>query len=98
MIKSISFLVLYSLLVFEEVGLRHNDAHPGNILLEKKTYREKPPIIVCFVDENTFYVIPIFFMVRVYDFDNSWVVGVVNKKLDYGGVHSYCNNYGMCNG
>ena len=92
-LTSILFQVIYTLHCFAKVGLRHNDLHLGNILIETD-YPVKT--ISYFLDPDTVYKVPtngVF--AKIYDFDRGYTSGsTTNFLLENDG---FCQNYGTCN-
>ncbi len=90
-IRSVFFQILYTLWVFTTIGLQHNDGHAGNIWIED-SLDEKD--IYYFVDSTTYYKVPVKYMVKLFDFDLSYLpICGDNKKLD----KNFCQPYGVCN-
>ena len=86
---SILFQIFYTLHVFSNNRLRHNDLHFGNIFVENTTADYFEYVI----DANTTYRVPTFGKcAKIYDFDRSFV-GYENTAL----TNDYCNDYGTCN-
>jgi len=91
---SVLFQVYYTLLIFNFYGLRHNDLHLGNILMEKSLKQT----FKYYTTQNLdlYYEIPVKDCVKIYDFDwsasNSSLYAVHNQKLD-----EYCQPFGVCN-
>jgi serine/threonine protein kinase len=90
---SIMFQVIYTLHCFTKVGLRHNDLHLNNILIEHNS-----PVlsISYFLDNDTVFTVPTYGLIaKIFDFDRSSVVSLTpNTTLD----NYYCNKLGTCNG
>lgn len=90
------FQVFYTLVVFTEIGLVHNDLHSGNIFVE--VYRT--PTTSRYLVGGKVYEIKSKFQSRFFDFDrgaklateyNSIVIS--NDKLTKG---NYCKEFGQC--
>lgn len=99
-IFSIIFQVLYTLIIFNILGLRHNDLHLGNIYLQMQDI--VPTYFVYFITDTTYFAIPIDVAIpKIYDFDLSAIKGVVNTKISFEDkdkeIQSMCMNYGICN-
>lgn len=73
--KSVLFQIIWTIAVFGEYGLVHNDLHEGNIFIEPL---ENPIICIYFISATEYFVIPINYFVKIYDFDRSTIVA--NKK------------------
>lgn len=107
---SVLFQILYTLLVFEVFGLKHNDLHVGNVFIQENI---TPQTYIYIVSENTYFEVPVKYLVKIYDFDLGSFTGVGsaqgkdlelndlklrNTKLDIGGLKTqFCYNYGVCN-
>jgi hypothetical protein len=105
---SILFQVFWTIETFNEIGIRHNDLHFGNIWVEEL---ETPQYYFYFVDQETYFAVPIKYFVKVYDFDHTgvwssklveWTEGkkgklvsskLRNKDLD----RVFCKDFGQCN-
>lgn len=93
---SILAQILYTLVCFGQVGVRHNDLHQGNIWIGPTQETE----IVYRVGQTTCLRVPTFgIMVKIYDFDRasvdtpSGLLGpTANEALDY-----ICEDTGACN-
>lgn len=68
--RSVLWQLLYTLVCFRDVGLRHNDLHPGNVWIDTDL---TPQTFIYFVDPRTYYAVPLVrgTMARVYDFDQA---------------------------
>lgn len=94
--QSVIFQVLWTLQAFNGVGLRHNDLHDGNIWIEKM---ERPVNHVYFSkDWSTYWVVPIFHMVRIFDFDRATLSQSPVLNGDMMDNSELCRQLGMCNG
>lgn len=91
---SIMFQVLYTLMVFNSFGLRHNDLHQDNILLENLS--ETPTHFVYFITDEIYFAVPVTMCAKIFDFDLSSFLSPdgVNTKLT---STNFCKSYGMCN-
>lgn len=87
--KLVLFQLFYTLEVFNMIDLRHNDIHLGNIWIQTKT----KGLMVYFIDETTYYVIPKKYLVKIFDFDLGFLSGETNTKLET----NFCKPYGICN-
>jgi hypothetical protein len=65
----IFFQVFYTLAVFSEIGLVHNDLHTGNVFVDNVGEYALTPSRY-FVN-NTFYEVPTAFQARIFDWDRS---------------------------
>ena len=90
------FQLFYTLLVFQQVGLQHNDLHAGNIFVDKLDAASRS---VYKVDSKQCYLHNSAFMVRIFDFDRAAKLPtqydsckLQNKALD----NFYCKRYGQC--
>ena len=90
-IFSIIFQVLFTLQIFNIFGLRHNDLHLENILVQKNT---TPTFYIYFITDTIYFAIPVNYCVKIFDFDFSATKEIKNYKLDYEG---YCLSMGICN-
>jgi len=89
--RSILFQTLYTFHVFSLVGLKHNDNHLENILIDKVDQIN----ISYLIDESNYFLVPVSNFVKIFDFDLSYFKECPkNLKLDNG---RFCKNYGMCN-
>jgi len=67
---TIFFQIFYTLNVFNIAGLKHNDLHMGNILVQ---YSSTPFEIIYNVSStDTWFKIRTHFLVKIFDFDRSW--------------------------
>lgn len=85
---SMFFQVYYTLTQFSIDKIRHNDLHLGNVWMDSSIQNEN---FVYFIDANTYYVIPINDIVKIYDYDHSAAPGEVNTILN-----KLCPMYGEC--
>lgn len=67
-LKPIFFQILYTLAVFEDVGLQHNDLHDGNVFVDMADF---PIDDQYFVDDQC-YQPTSRYMTRIYDFDRAY--------------------------
>jgi hypothetical protein len=91
----ITFQILYTLAVFKNILLSHNDLHPGNIIIENKYIKYSYKINEQIVTLECNY------LVKIFDFDNASIYNenvCRNIKLDYeyDNFH-YCKDWNMCN-
>ena len=96
-LKDVLLQVAYTLVVFEDAGLMHNDLHHGNIFIEElQTPMEYS------VQIGPEYTVrrPLHFFVRIFDFDRS----AKSATKHFSGVYHntllssyYCKNLGECN-
>jgi hypothetical protein len=92
-VLSIIFQIVYTLMCFSNIRLRHNDLHFGNIFIE-----ELPaPISMYFARGGDRYVeLKTKWLAKIYDFDRGSCLHPAvprNLLLDF----HMCNNYGTCN-
>jgi hypothetical protein len=88
----VTFQLLYTLMVFDDRLLSHNDLHPGNIIIENK-YIEYSYKIYNFVVK-----LKCNYLVKIFDFDNASIYHenvCRNIKLDY--YPNLCQNNNVCN-
>jgi hypothetical protein len=97
-ILSIMFQVVYTLMCFANVRLRHNDLHFGNIFVEEVP--DNKTITMYFnMGGNKYIELNTKFIVKIYDFDRGSCVHPAvprNLFLDFGGG-GMCKNFGVCN-
>jgi hypothetical protein len=87
------FQIFYTLHCFNNIGLRHNDLHFGNIFVEKLI---KPMVIYFNIPEIGFVELYTDILIKIYDFDRSSIIypGIPrNYELDL----EYCEEYHTCN-
>jgi len=81
--------VMFCLAFFEQINLMHHDLHLGNVWLDRTDHKVKYYL-------NVGASLPIVFttryIVKVYDFDHSWLRGHNNTLLD-----RHCSSIGECN-
>lgn len=92
-VLSVIFQVVYTLMCFSNIRLRHNDLHFGNIFIE-----ELPaPITMYFARGGNRYVeLKTKWIAKIYDFDRGSCLHPAvprNLLLDF----NMCDNYGTCN-
>jgi hypothetical protein len=95
-IKDILFQIAYTLLVFEDLGLMHNDLHAGNVFVEKL---ERPLHLAFNVGTQTI-VRDVHYFVQIYDFDRSAKVRTKYNDLVLRNTYldsEFCETYGECN-
>ena len=94
--NDILFQIAYTLLVFKDFGLMHNDLHAGNIFVEPLA---TPLRLTYGIKEGVIRTREVNFFVRIFDFDRSSVTprdGTFfeqNTKLS----SKYCKMFGQCN-
>jgi hypothetical protein len=66
--REIIFQILYTLEVFNRLGLRHNDLHPNNIFIEVLPAPKKNYYII---KANEMMEVESYFCVKIFDFDDS---------------------------
>lgn len=96
---------LYTLATFGEVGLRHNDLHPGNVWLQPCGLR--PSSNIYFITETQYLIVPTYgTLVKIYDFDlattypGSQALSAMDPKQRNRTPRDfplYCKQYGICN-
>jgi len=89
------FQILYTLTCFYNFGLKHNDLHFFNILIEEL---EEPKTLYFKFHPNNKYVIKLHtkFIPKIFDFDRSSIIGFgVSRNLTLD--RDYCIPYGECN-
>jgi len=67
---SILFQIIWTLAVFGQYGLVHNDYHAGNTFLEPL---EEPIFAIYFLSPTKYFVVPIHYFAKIFDFDRSTV-------------------------
>jgi hypothetical protein len=67
---TILFQITWTLNVFNEYGLNHNDLHADNIFIDPLEY---PIYGIYFLTETTYFILPINYFVKIYDFDRASV-------------------------
>ena len=88
--KAVLFQVYYTLSQFSIDGIRHNDIHLNNIWIDDRVQNE---FFIYFISFDTYYVIPVNGMVKIFDFDNSSIPQEENTYL----TKNQCPAFGMCN-
>jgi hypothetical protein len=91
---SIIFQVLYTLECFNQIDMRHNDLHMGNIWIETPI---KPQYFVYFINERDYFVIPITSMAKIYDFDRGTCWNPKNMIFNNTIKKWFCKSIGQCN-
>ena len=96
-ISDVLLQVAYTLLVFEDIGLMHNDLHTGNVFVEEL---EQPLNLSFGVTDEKSVSRDVSFFVRLFDFDHSakvptihWDITVYNSLL----ATTMCRYVGECN-
>lgn len=75
---SVLFQIIWTLAVFGQYGLVHNDYHAGNTFLEPL---DDPIFGIYFVSATRYFVVPILYFAKIFDFDRSTVDGnLANMK------------------
>lgn len=87
---SIYTQILYSLHEMYLCGIRHNDLHPWNILIEVLDY---PVEMVFFIDDEKYIIIKTRYIPRIFDFDRS--VFIESHVKNYATKYA-CRQYGEC--
>ena len=98
-ILCIVFQVLFTLECFNLVGLRHNDLHLGNILVQDLMEgNESGPIpLTKYEFDGKIYYVPSRYRVLIYDFDRSSLTRGGAPKNNFL-EQSLCKRVGECNG
>lgn len=94
-LKVVIFQVLYTLAVFNDYGIQHNDLHQGNILVE----RFQAPVTRYYNIHGRMYKTTSSYNVKIYDFDNATLFNsTYNKECDYlnTGLGEITNNQSAC--
>jgi len=93
--KPVLFQILYTLTVFQEVGLQHNDLHAGNVFVDELA----TPIEYSYrVDADT-YRLKTRLMARLYDFDRASKVATTYSDCSVDNtflVSDACGRQGQC--
>lgn len=92
-ILAVIFQVLYTLVCFANIGLSHNDLHPGNIFIEDFG---KEITLYFQRSDNKYIKLVTRYIPKIYDFDRGSIVHPavpINLGLD----KDYCKEYGTCN-
>jgi hypothetical protein len=96
-LMDILFQIAYTLVVFEDFGLMHNDLHTGNVFVEELS---EPVQFVFRIDDNDQRTRDVYYHVKIYDFDRSTKrptnvnKGTLNNNLL---DSTYCDLIGTCN-
>jgi hypothetical protein len=96
-LNDILFQIAYTLVVFEDFGLMHNDLHTGNVFVEKLS---EPVQFVFRIGDNYHRTRTVKYHVKIYDFDRSSKQptnvskGTLNNNLL---DSTYCDLIGTCN-
>jgi hypothetical protein len=101
-LKSVLFQIIYTFAVFNRLGLRHNDAHLGNIFID--SLDENTPIshAIYGVDKNFIFKIDMRRMVKLFDLDLSGTQFDCNQKeksginKNYYGIIDELDHYDLC--
>lgn len=67
---SVLFQIIWTLAVFGQYGLVHNDFHAGNTFLEPL---DEPIFAIYFLSPIKYFVVPIHYFAKIFDFDRSTV-------------------------
>jgi len=92
--RSILFQIIYTLEVFNRLGMRHNDAHDQNIVVEIK---DKPFTSIYAVDQQHVFAITTNKMVKIFDLDHA--SATCDKTLfhpSYGGLIDALTTENLC--
>lgn len=93
--RPVLFQVLYTLAVFNEIGLQHNDLHDDNVFVD---VADEPIDDQYIVAENRCLAPNSRFMARIYDFDRGVKVPTeyhscqINNTL----LNRFCERFGQC--
>jgi hypothetical protein len=91
----IILMVLFTVRIFEVMGIRHNDLHLDNIKIKYLQKTEQgSEYFIYFLTNVVYFAIPVTYLPIIYDFDLSATTQVINTKLD---SYNFCTNYGICN-
>jgi hypothetical protein len=98
-LQNLLIQILFTLKIFYQVGLQHNDLHLNNIYVE---YLDEEIDLVYFYDKNKWFEIRTKYMIKIFDFDRSSFTGKdifkfynqKNFQLD----KWLCNELALCNG
>jgi len=97
-IFAILFQIFYTLKVFSQLGLSHNDLHGGNVFLVPATSHVR----YYQTSDTDFYRVESEWEARIFDFDRGSKVATSfdsNEVENHGlTVGRYCEMYGQCNG
>ena len=94
-LKEVLIQCLYSLEVFNQVGLQHQDSHFENIFVEKLD-ATKP--LYYFYEENKCLNVNLQWMIKFFDWDRGFSTKLKNKGvLNLIGTESICLSYAQCN-
>lgn len=92
--KSVLFQIFYTLAIFNYVGLRHNDLHPGNVFIETGTAtqdQQEQNYINYWIDNDTYFHVPLFDAQKWYDKPNAAIPTFMPKIFDFDlGVYPEC--------
>lgn len=66
---SVLFQIFYTLECFNQIHLRHNDLHFDNIYIETQIQQQN---FVYFTSPDTYFLIPIRNVVKLFDFDRAY--------------------------
>jgi hypothetical protein len=92
--NNLFFELLYSIYIMNiDLGIMHNDLHFGNIMVKKLD----SPLSYTYIINNNRYVLTKYFIIRIYDFDQSYVksndIEIINSHLN----KKLCKKLGSCN-
>jgi hypothetical protein len=76
---SIMFQIMWTLEVFNRIGIRHNDIHFGNVWIDKL---DKPRYFIYFLDDETYFAVPVYHVVKIFDFDRAGIWSEKFKDFD----------------
>lgn len=99
--RALLWQVLYTLEVFNRLGLRHNDLHLRNVWVETDLAADAAATVYLtdeFLADGTYYVVPPSgVMAKLFDFDNAFLAGASLQQpgMDPGGA--WCDDAGICN-
>ena len=94
-VKEVLFQLAYLLVVFEDLGIMHNDLHQGNIFVG---VLPKPRRLSFCVTSGRSLVLDITYFVRVFDFDRSVKKSTVYNTLEVhnNDLKNFCIPFGQC--
>lgn len=95
-INSIMFQMIYTLTCMNQSHFQHNDLHPGNLFIDYADPSDPNETIELTyqVSRDRYYKINTRYIVKLFDFDQAYIKGIKNTKLD---LLDFCEDYGICN-
>jgi hypothetical protein len=98
-ILSIMIQIIYTLTIFEDKHLKHNDLHGGNIFIE--TLPDEISLFYAndvYGKANSYLKLKTKYIAKIYDFDSSSVYYNPSIPRNFSLDFVYCNFAGQCNG